>query len=256
MENEDVVTIELTPEEKNILAARRGEEVKPKTTDEPPAKTDADPEPPKPKEGEETAKKEDAQPEKVEKPKKEKDLIGELFEIGKKKKEPVSDEPLAENEREEYLKLKAETAERKEQEAFKTVLADYPEEVIDILKTTIAALIEKDSALYDEMLKNDKITPEQRAITIVALAEKRHKGDLEKLSQKAVEGKIEAAKKEAELKKEVKEIASVKVAKNEPPETAAEKHKKTWDAAESGDDDALNDILLSDETKTLERFKR
>ena len=163
MADEDVMQLELTAEEKAIVGGGKVEEA---------VKTEVKPEEVKTEVKTEETKTETKQEDKESKTI---DKIAEIFDIGKKKKvkEPENKEPLSEDERTAFETLKSERLQSAEENAFRTELESMDSEILDVIKPTITALIEKDpegNKFYDLLLKIPEITPEQRAACIVALA--------------------------------------------------------------------------------------
>lgn len=225
----DTLKIELSAEDKDVLGAN------PSKTEKADVKEPEKTEPVK----------------EVEKPKR--DLVGDIFGLNKKPdekvKEDVENTELTESEREEYIKLKIELETQKEKEAFAKFGEDYSDEEINVIKSTLETIISGEK--YDQM-KDAGWSVEERAIAVLALAEKRHSKELNEIRAKRAETVVKDVIKEDKAQESIKEVAKTE-RDGTAPESKAQAHKRLWKEARAGNTEALNQLILGDD---LEKIKR
>lgn len=192
-------------------------------------------------------KKEEKVEKKVEEEKKEDKLKVEtkrsLYEDVFKKKEDsnidkVDDtKGLDDNERMEYEKMKAEKVYEAENKLYKEAMSSIPEDRRIEVDKALADLISSDK--YD---KYDKLSPDERALTLVALAEKIAFSNIEKGKTNEAQAKADTEKKNEEALREVKEVSNF-TTPNAPQITRAEQIAKLEKLVENGDEQAMFKLL-------------
>ena len=179
-----------------------------------------------------------------------KDIVAEIFNIGKKNgQEDKKPEPLTTDERKELLTLKEEKVKAEETRAFEEVLNEYSPEETELLVTTAAEIIS--SPEYDKL---DKFTAKQRAAIVVKFAEEKNKKAIQEIRTKAEAAKIDQAKKEVTSKKTIKEVADIH-SDGSSEESPNDKRKRLEKAAAKGDRKALNSLLV-DESEVSNLLKK
>lgn len=224
MENNDVV-VPLSPESLRQLGATQEEIAAAEAAIKPAEKK---PEPPK----EEPAKKvETPAPEKQEAKQETVDLYKKAFEPKQEVKVEDPKKVLEPTEREELERFRKEKQYEAEQKMFDAAMDKVPADRRAEVDKALAQLIAGPD--YDEL---KGYTPEKRALTLVALAEKLALGNIEKTTQEKAQATEAEQSKAEEAKKEIKEISNFNTPATPPP-TKAEQLARLMKDAESDNPD-------------------
>ncbi len=237
----DTINIPLSPEELKIVGATPEAKVEEPPKEATSEETVSEP----PKESIPEVSKDITPKAKVEEPK-----VNKVREAFVKKTQQNKEEiaPLSEDERARLEKYESQEAISAEKKAYYNAMDGYSDEELAIISPELQAIISS-----EEYNKFAELTPDQRAVAVIALAEKSMKAELQELRAKMQQAKVDQATKEVTAREKVKEITDVEVKGSEEETAPAKRASDLYKSAVKGDEDALNRLILGNDRELLKQ---